>query len=374
MVRSKKPKKGKKKLTKQEIDYIFGGGNKKPKMVKHMVKSKKPKMVKHNSSILSQKEIDYILNNKGNKPAIESILEGEYIPAKDATVYDFRRPNRFSKNQLRTLQSIHESFAESLSYYLSSRLQMDTNINVYVTGIDQLFYSEYILSIANPGCLYVFDLGMNDGKAILEFSSQLAFVLIDLLLGGKGERISRVRSLCQIERSVLKGIFERTLIALQSAWKKIGDFNFKYERFESEADLIQIAPPNEVVFVATFEVIIADIPFLMNLCVPSFAIEEVIANLKLQHLLSSANMGKSGIRQEVLSSQILDTKVQVTGILDKIQLTIGELLELEVGKVINLNKETDPNIEILINDKCKFLAKMETVDGYNAAKIDSKYD
>jgi flagellar motor switch protein FliM len=321
------------------------------------------------ADILSQHEIDNILSNIGNKEVITDILEGKTKPAMDITVYDFRRPNRLSKNQLRTMQNIHESFAESLSYYLVSRLQ--TIVNVHVTSVDQLFYSEFILSIANPGCLYVFDLGMNDGSAILELSTQLAFVIMERLLGGTGEGIKKARALTQIEQSVLKGICERALVDLQSAWKSVGNLNFKYERFESEADFVQIAPPSEIVLVVTFEVMVSNKPYMMNLCFPTFALEEVIAKLNFQHLSPLANTGKSGIRQEVLSKHILQTRVPVVGLLGKTQVTIGELLELEVGDVINLNKRTDQNIEIYINDKRKFYAKPGKVSGHNAAIINS---
>ena len=321
------------------------------------------------ADILSQSDIDRILNNMDDKEAIESILVGKQKPDVDVIVYDFRRPNRLSKNQLRTMQNIHESFAESLSYYLVSRLQ--TIVSVHVTAVDQLFYSEFILSISNPGCLYVFDLGMNDGSAILELSSQLAFVIIERLLGGTGEGIKKVRALTQIEQSVLKGICERALVDLQSAWKSVGNLNFKYERFESEADFVQIAPPSEIVLVVTFEVMVSNKPYLMNLCFPTFALEEVIAKLNFQHLSPLANTGKSGIRQEVLSNNILQTRVPVVALLGKTQLTIGELLELEVGDVINLNKRTDQNIEIFINDKRKFFARPGKLAGHNAAIINS---
>jgi len=321
------------------------------------------------ADILSQSDIDQILSNIGNKAAIEGILDGKHKTPREVATYDFRRPNRLSKNQLRTMQNIHESFAESLSYYLVSRLQ--TIVGVHVRAVDQLFYSEFILSISNPGCLYVFDLGMNDGSAILELSSQLAFVIIERLLGGTGEGIKKVRALTQIEQSVLRGICERALVDLQSAWKSVGNLNFKYERFESEADFVQIAPPSEIVLVVNFEVMVSNKPYLMNLCFPTFALEEVIAKLNFQHLSPISNIGKSGIRQEVLSNHILKTKVPVVGMLGKINLTIGELLELEVGDVINLNKRTDQNIEILVNDRCKFLGRVGKVAGHNATIINS---
>lgn len=319
------------------------------------------------AEILSQQEIDSLLSNIGNQDAVEEILTGKRDSQKEITGYDFRRPNRLSKNQLRTMQNIHESFAESLSYYLVSRLQ--TIVTVHVTSVDQLFYSEFILSVSNPGSLYVFELGINDGNAILELSPQLAFVIMERLLGGNGETLKKVRALTQIEQSVLKGIVERALSDLQSAWKSVGNLNFKFERFESEADFVQIAPPSEIVLVITFEVMVANRPYLMNLCFPTFALEEVISKLNFQHLSPVGHSNKSGIRQEVLSKQILNTRVPVMAMLGKTQITIGELLNLEVGDVLRINKKVDQDLEIMVNNKRKFFGRPGKFDGHNSVII-----
>jgi flagellar motor switch protein FliM len=319
------------------------------------------------ADILSQGEIDSLLQNIGNQQAVDEILTGKKDVDREVTGYDFRRPNRLSKNQLRTLQNIHESFAEALSYYLVSRLQ--TIVSAHVTSVDQLFYSEFILSVSNPGCLYVFGLGLNEGSAILEFSPQLAFVIVERLLGGTGEVPKKVRALTQIEQSVLKGIVERAMTDLQGAWKTVGSMNFKLERFESEADFVQIAPPSEIVVVVTFEVMVTNRPYLMNLCFPTFALEEVISKLNFQHLSPLVHGVKGGGRQEVISKQLLSTRVPVYSILGTTQITMGDLMNLEIGDVIRLNRKIDQELEIYVNQKKKFYGRVGNFDGRKAVKI-----
>jgi flagellar motor switch protein FliM len=319
------------------------------------------------AEILSQQEIDSLLQNIGNQQAVEEILTGKKEVDREVTGYDFRRPNRLSKNQLRTLQNIHESFAEALSYYLVSRLQ--TIVSAHVTSVDQLFYSEFILSVSNPGCLYVFGLGINEGSAILEFSPQLAFVIIERLLGGTGEVPKKVRPITQIEQSVLKGIVERALTDLQGAWKSVGNLNFKFERFESEADFVQIAPPSEIVVVVTFEVLVTNRPYLMNLCFPTFALEEVISKLNFQHLSPLGHGNKGGVRHEAISKHLLATRVPVEALLGITEISIGELMNLEIGDVLRLNTKTDQELEIYVDKKKKFYGKPGSIDGHNSIKI-----
>ena len=131
------------------------------------------------ADVLSQNEIDSLLSEMtSGRVDVDDVLDGK-ISKGEITNYDFRRPNRISKNQVRTLQTVHESFAEVFGYYLVSKLQTVVSINV--TSVDQLFYSEFILSVSNPSCLYVFDIDKADGSGILEVSPQLALTIVERL-------------------------------------------------------------------------------------------------------------------------------------------------------------------------------------------------
>ncbi len=135
------------------------------------------------AEVLSQQEIDQLLNNVksgSNEPAAQPIQR-----EKEAIPFDFRLPNRISKNQLRTIRNIHENFAESLSSFMVSKLQTIVTINV--ATVDQIYYSEYVLSVSNPACLYTFDIKNTDIKGILELNPDLALTLVDRLLGGNGQ-------------------------------------------------------------------------------------------------------------------------------------------------------------------------------------------
>ncbi|MDP3582172.1 MAG: flagellar motor switch protein FliM, partial [Ignavibacteria bacterium] len=154
------------------------------------------------AEILSQQEIDALLNNikSGSEQKIESSSE------KEAILFDFRLPNRISKNQLRVLRSIFENFAESFSSFLVTKLQTVVNINV--TSVDQIYYSEYVLSVSNPACLFTFDVKDTDVKGILELNNDLALSLVDKLLGGNGLGSKQTKIITPIEQKVLKVVVE----------------------------------------------------------------------------------------------------------------------------------------------------------------------
>lgn len=285
--------------------------------------------------------------------------------------YDFRRPNRISKNQIRTLQSIHESFAETFGYYLVSKLQ--TTINIVPTSVDQLFYSEYILSVANPSCIYVFEIAGTDGNGILEISPQLALMIVERLLGGNADILPKPRTITAIEQTVIRGIIEHSLSDLKVAWKAIsGTIGFKYQRLEQEAEFVQIAPSSEIVIVISFDVHVGQHVFLMNLCFPTFALEEILARLNRQQVSTAIHpQSTQKIKENIMTvnQQISTTYLPVIAELGKTSITVTELLELKIGDIIKTKKRVDQEIEVIIADKRKLAARPGVVDGKKAARI-----
>lgn len=324
------------------------------------------------ADVLSQHEIDSLLNEMNSgRVDIDDVLTGRSNKG-DIINYDFRRPNRISKNQVRTLQSIHENFAEIFGYYLVSKLQ--TVVSFTVTSVDQLFYSEFILSVSNPSCLYVFDIEGTDGSGIMEISPELALILVELLLGGKGEAPPKSRTITPIEQAVLRGIIEHSLSDLRNAWRAIADLNFKYSRLEVEADFVQIAPSSEIVIVVSLDVKIGPggNTYLMNLCFPTFALEEVLAKLNRQQVTSTVIRQSSRKMQEnmkVLNKQMSTTALPVIAELGKTSVTVRELLELKPGDVLKLKKKINDEIEILVAGKRKLAAKPGSIEGKKAARI-----
>ncbi len=323
------------------------------------------------ADVLSQNEIDSILSEMTTGAIdVNEVISGKAISSGEITNYDFRRPNRISKNQVRTLQTVHESFAEVFGYFLVSKLQ--TVVSITVTPVDQLFYSEFILSVSNPSCLYVFDIEGTDGSGILEISPQLALTIVERLLGGSGETQAKPRTITPIEQAVVRGVIEHALSDLRNAWKSIADLHFKYQRLEMEADFVQVAPASEIVVVVSFDVNIGVHTYLMNLCFPTFALEEVLARLNRQQVTTHAmkiTPEKARENMQAIKQQMAKTYLPVKAELGKSSITVRDLMELKPGDLIKLNRKINEEIEIIIAGKRKLAGRPGVVEGKKAVKI-----
>ncbi|MCK5076313.1 MAG: flagellar motor switch protein FliM, partial [Calditrichia bacterium] len=187
------------------------------------------------AEVLSQQEIDNLLNNmEEGEVKDKSLLEES--EEKEVFDYDFRRPNRVSKDQIRSLRTIHESFSETFGFFLASKLQ--TMVSIELMSVDQLRYSEFILSISNPSCLYIFDIEGGDGKGVFELSPQLVLLIVERMLGGEGEPKDEPRIITYIEQRIMKPLIKRAMKYLSNSWKPIHEINFNQTGFESNPDFV----------------------------------------------------------------------------------------------------------------------------------------
>jgi flagellar motor switch protein FliM len=318
--------------------------------------------------ILSQQEIDSLLAGISTG-VVAPVLpeERDKKPTRDIITFDFRLPHRLSKNQLRTLQAVHEGFSETFGSYLISRLQ--TNLNVSVTSVDQIFYSEYVLSIGNPSCLYLFRIVESDALAVVELSPQLVLSIVSRLLGGSLEAEKDPRLLTQIEQSIIKGIVLRALSDLQKAWKTVGSLTFQLERYESEGDFVQIAPMSEIVLLVSLELSFADQKYLMNVCFPTFALDEVLSKLNTQSLKSMTISSRGGKWSQALMKDISTTTVPATAVLGTTAIRLNELLDLEAGDILRTNLPITGDVEVDIGGKPWLWGKPGVSNGRIAVKV-----
>ena len=318
--------------------------------------------------ILSQQEIDSLLSGIPLEPSVTAFAGEDERPAdREVVTFDFRLPHRLSKNQLRTLQAVHESFAEALSSYLISRLQ--TTVSVNVSSVDQLFYSEYVLSVPSPSCLFIFRVVESDALAVLEFSPQLVLAIVARLLGGVSEGEKKPRLITRIEQNIIRGITQRAIGDLQKSWKTIADLNFKSERYESEGDFAQIAPTSEIVLVVSFEVGIGDQKYLMNLCFPTFALEEVLAKLNLQHFSGGPTGHSENSWTKELLKKVGLTGVETTGVLGTTSLTLRELIALHEGDVLRTSIPVNAEVQLVAGGRPRFMGRPGMSNGRLALKI-----
>jgi flagellar motor switch protein FliM len=321
------------------------------------------------AEVLSQQEIDQLLNKvKGGE---DSLISG-HGSDNEAIPFDFRLPNRISKNQLRTIRNIHENFAESLASFLVTKLQTIVNINV--TSVDQIYYSEYVLSVSNPACLYTFNIKNSDIKGILEISPELALSLVDRLLGGNGSGSKQSKMITPIEQKVILVVVEKIMQDLKKGWQIVDNFEFTVENFESDIDFAQITSQNESVLLVSFEIMISDVVFMMNIAFATFAFDTILAKLSSQKL-SSIRPGKYNgtTAPEIITNHLYKTSLPIMVEFGTAKLTMNDLMEMEVGDIIEMENRITDEHSIKVCNKNLFYGRAGVVNKHKAIKITRKF-
>lgn len=316
------------------------------------------------AELLSQQEIDQLLNTvkTGAEKQVPQEVEKVIIP------YDFRLPNRISKNQLRTLRNIHETFSESISSFLMTKLQ--TIIGINIISVDQIYYSEYVLSVSNPACLYTFDIKGTDIKGILEISPELALTLVDRLLGGNGKGEVQAKLITPIEQRVLFIFVEKVMQELQKSWQIIGNYEFVIEGFESDIDFAQITSQSESILLFSFEIMIGENSHLMNLCFATYAFDVILSKINSQNISTIRPVKYQGTSSKnILLDHIKRTDLLVKVEFGKAVITVNDLTQLSIGDVIMLNKKVGDELTITVADKLVFNGQPGTLSGRKAVKI-----
>lgn len=329
------------------------------------------------SEILSQAEIEALLNSLGNegdsgagsamsasaapRQAPSSPNLGSFAPATRPgnraavayEVYDFRRPDKFSKDQLRTLQMLHETFARLAGSALSAYLRSPVNIDLI--SLEQIPYEEYLRSI-NQSVFTIMSLPPLTGQAVLEIEFGLVFTMIDRMLGGPGKGINR-NVLTDIERPLVKQMIERMFQALKSAWEGVVIVNPGIEGMETSSQFVQIAPPNDIVVTILFEVKIGNQRSAMSLCIPYLVLKPITTKLSAQKWFAGSNRRHSPASRRMLSYQVNNSKVDCTVRLGGARLSINDFLALKPGDVVKLDQKTENDLNLLVGNVAKFEGK-----------------
>jgi flagellar motor switch protein FliM len=305
------------------------------------------------AEVLSQSEIDSLLEALSTGTLkVEEVISDE--KKKKVKPYDFRRPNKFSKDQLRTLVMIHENLARlmttSLSTYLRSMVQIE------VLSIDQLTYDEFTKSLPNPTVMNLISLKPLDGTIVMEISPQLAFAIFDRLLGGNGNVVDKVRELTDIEQTVIKRIVLKALSNFKEAWQTVVELDPQFESLEMNPTFTQIIPPSDMIVLLTLEVRIGATLGLMNLCLPFAVLEPIIDRLNAQFWFARTSKFSNPQNISAIQSKLLQTKVEVAADLGSTSITVGELLGIAVGDVIQLDQTTKDMLPVRVGNNLKFYA------------------
>lgn len=304
------------------------------------------------TEILSQDEIDALLT------AISTgeIDTNEYAAAKEqrkVKIYDFRRPDKFSKDQIRTLQMMHETFARLTTTALSAQLR--ALVSVHVASVDQLTYEEFVRSIPNPTTLAVINMDPLKGSAVLEIDPSITFTIIDKLFGGTGESTKISRELTDIELSVMEGIIVRILGNLREAWTNVIDLRPRLGNIETNPQFAQIVPPNEMVVLVTLETKVGEVEGMTNLCLPYITIEPVISKLSAQYWFSSIRKGVTDENFAVIQGRLETVELPIIAELGEVEINMQDILNLQLGDVIKLpDTKVNSDMVLRIGGRKKF--------------------
>ncbi|PLV59379.1 flagellar motor switch protein FliM [Thermotoga sp. KOL6] len=320
------------------------------------------------SDVLSQEEINQLIEAlmKGEVKE-EDLLEKE--EEKKVKPYDFKRPSKFSKEQLRTFQMIHENFGRTLSTYLSGRLRTFVDVQI---SIDQLTYEEFIRSVMIPSFIVIFTGDVFEGSAIFEMRLDLFYTILDILMGGPGDNPPN-RTPTDIEISIMRKEVTSVLTLLAQAWSDFQYFIPSIENVETNPQFVQIVPPNEIVLLVTASVSWGEFTSFINVCYPFSLLEPFLEKLSNRFWMMGRKPERLEERIEELKTASQRIPLTVQAVIGETQLTLREILDLSEGDVIRLNTHYKDDIRIDVEGRPKFKGTPGKYKGKYAVKVTGEF-
>ena len=304
--------------------------------------------------VLSQNEIDALLSaiSSGEMDADELKQEEQ---AQKVRVYDFKRALRFSKDQIRGIMRIHENYARLLTTFFSAQLR--TYVDISVASVDQIPYEEFIRSIPKITVLNIYSVQPLDGRIILEVNPNIAYSLLDRILGGQGSAVSNVDNLTEIETLLMSQLFEKSISTLQEAWESITEINPVLEEFEVNPQFLQLVSPNETVVVVSLNTRVGETSGMINICIPHVVLEPIISKLSVHYWMQTPARKRDPEAYENISKNIEAATLNLKTLLGRSTITIEQFMKLTKDDIIALDQPIDQPLLLYANDEPKFFVQ-----------------
>ena len=317
--------------------------------------------------ILSPDEVNALLTavDRGDIP--ESGGDERKAPDKTIVRYNFRKPNRVSKDQLKMLQSIHETFARLYTASLTTLLR--GLVEVEFRGVEQATYGEFIMTLSPPRCLAIFNIEPLKGGAVLDIDAHILFIVIDRLLGGSGLLPARVRDFTEVEKVLVERIGIRAMVDLRQAWHHVGSFGFRVDHTQTNPQFVQLTSPNEAVVVVTFDVKVGEVGGPMTMVYPHILLEPVMPKLSTHRSFATAPRAASPEEGEGLNKNLLRVDLTVRGVLAEIPLTVREVLTMKPGDILSSGRPVDAPAVVELEGAPRFTARPGIVNRRKALEI-----
>lgn len=322
------------------------------------------------NDVLSQAEVESLLSAMDSREAdvIADAATSRVRHREKVSPYDFKRPERVGKEQMRSLQTMHEAFGRNYGASLSALLR--TIVELKLTSVDQLTYSEFVFSLENPTCFNLINASPLEGQLILDINLSLLFPIIDRLLGGGIDSGAPIRRpLTEIELRLVGRITELFCKEMKQAWENVLELNLTIDRVESNPQLVQIVPPNEVVVLISFELTLGEARGMMNLCIPFNSIERISNRLSSNSWVSYGKKSATTENIQRISNQLNDALVEVVVDLAETNISTSDLISLRVGDIIATEKDVARPLVVSIEGRPKFHAQPGAFKGRKAIQV-----
>jgi len=320
---------------------------------------------------LTQEEIDRLLEQLQKEIGQEKGQEEKGDRPKNVRVYDFRHPDRLTRDMRRILGQIHDSFSREAAAYLNDRLRAD--VAIHVVSLDQLALADFFEGIQSPTCLYVLELKPHARSIVFELQPEFAFFTVDRILGGPGRGDNLKRELTKIEQILMEKIVRDISRILKSSWNSVASFDVQIQHFFSNAAYLQFAESGESVITVAFECNIDENRYLFGLTYPYFLIEKLVPVFEKENG-SEVRRKPSPKERKILEQNLKEVTAPVSVYLGKTRLSIQEILTLKTGDVILLDRRTDEPLELAIGKRPRFLGRAGLYRNRLAFKITERME
>ena len=333
------------------------------------------------AKILSQDEIDALLTtvSTGDEDIENDKRDDDKL--RSITAYDFKHPNRVSKDQIRTLENMHDNFAGHYASTLSAIMR--TIVDVDLVSVDQITYSEFIMSLVTPSCSYTFSCEPLEAVSLVDFNPTLTFSFIDRMFGGNGKILENERELTGIERSVMTRLVHKLYRDLETSWENIVEISVEQKSFETNPQFIQIVPPGETVVVVSFQIKLFQSTGLLTICYPYVSLEPIITKLSAQNWIDATKKKNLDSDRFLNLYNIKKVDAQISANLLTTNIKMKDFLDLKINDIIPSEIKSSAPIDIYVNRRKKYTGQpglsgkkkaFQIIDFYEEEDMDLKLD
>lgn len=315
--------------------------------------------------VLSQNEIDSLLAALSTGELdVDEMQEKNERQVKN---YDFKRPAKFSKEHLRTLEIIYEHYGRLLATNLPVLFRK--NISVTVASSETVTFSEFTNALSNPVILGIINFQPLGGNVILDLAANLGFAMIDRLLGGKGVPLEKNREFSDIEMPLLERIMLQIIDLMREPWKNVMEIMPLLDRIETNPQFAQVIAPNEMIAIVTLNMKIGDVEGFMNVCLPYFTLESVMDRLNTKYWFSTMQDGNDENYGMYIESLIKRVDIPVKVVMGKSLVSVNDFVNLQAGDIIRLDSNIDSELDVYVGNIQKFKAVPGTNKDKYAARV-----